>query len=209
MAICLLKTMALPSDFWGEAICTAVYVLNRCPTKSLNNMTAYEAWHGRKPNVKHMRIFGCVAYVKLVGPGLTKLSDRSAKMIFIGYESGTKGYRFFNPATGKLVVGRDAIFDENVSWDWANAAGNTDQLSGEFIVNYEDSDSNSTIGDPEPKNSQLKMQFQKIKGVLLIMIRLHLAHLSHHSRVLHKGMFLSHHQARIQFFLIKGHIDTG
>lgn len=150
MARCLLKTMALPSDFWGEAICTAVYVLNRCPTKSLNNMTPYEAWHGRKPNVKHMRIFGCVAYVKLVGPGLTKLSDRSAKMIFIGYESGTKGYRFFNPATGKLVVGRDAIFDENVSWDWANAAGNTDQLSGEFIVHYEDSDSNSTIGDPEP-----------------------------------------------------------
>jgi hypothetical protein len=134
---------------------TAVYVLNRCPTKSLNNMTPYEAWHGRKPNVKHMRTFGCVAYVKLVGPGLTKLSDRSAKMIFIGYESGTKGYRFYRPATGKLVVGRDAIFDEKVSWDWANAVGNTDQLPGEFVVHYDDPDSNPTTENSEPAEQQV------------------------------------------------------
>lgn len=97
-----------------------------------------------------MRAFGCVAYVKLVGPGLTKLSDRSARMVFIGYESGTKGYRFYNPATGKLVAGRDAIFDENEPWDWANAAGNTDQLSQDLVVHYEDSDSNPTTENPEP-----------------------------------------------------------
>jgi len=131
-------------------VCTAVYVLNRCPTKSLNNITPYEAWHGRKPSVKHMRTFGCVAYVKLVGPNLTKLCDRSAKMIFIGYDSGTKGYRFYNPATGKLVVGRDAIFDENTPWDWEKSAGNTDQLSEDLVVHYEDSDSNPTIGNAEP-----------------------------------------------------------
>jgi hypothetical protein len=52
-----------------------------------------------------------VAHVKKVGPGLDKLSDRSAKMMFIGYESGTKGYRFFNPVIKKLVVSRDVIFD--------------------------------------------------------------------------------------------------
>jgi len=134
----------LPSDFCGEAVCIAVYVLNRCATKSLNSMTPYEAWHGRKPNVKHMRTFGCVAYVKLVGPGLTKLSDRFAKMISIGYESGIKGYRFYNPASGKLVAGRDAIFDENVSRDWTNATDNTYQLIEDFVVHYEDSDRNPT-----------------------------------------------------------------
>lgn len=43
MARCSLKTMSLPSQFWGEAVCTAIYVLNRCPTKSLNSKTPYEA----------------------------------------------------------------------------------------------------------------------------------------------------------------------
>jgi hypothetical protein len=31
-------------------------------------------------------------------------------MVFIGYESGTKGYRFFDPSTKKLVISRDVIF---------------------------------------------------------------------------------------------------
>jgi 2,3-bisphosphoglycerate-independent phosphoglycerate mutase len=60
-------------------------------------MTPFEAWHGKKPRVDHMRTFGCIAHVKAVGPGITKLSDRSVKMVLLGYESGTKGYRVFDP----------------------------------------------------------------------------------------------------------------
>jgi hypothetical protein len=89
MARCMMKAMQVPSEFWGEAICTAVYVLNRAPTKALNNKTPFESWFGRKPNVSHLRIFGCTASVKLTGPSLSKLSDRSRKMVFIGYEAGT------------------------------------------------------------------------------------------------------------------------
>jgi len=65
---------------------------------------------GKKPKVSHLKVFGCVANVKLVGPGQSKLSDRSKKMMFIGYESGSKGYRLYNPTTRKLVVSRDVIF---------------------------------------------------------------------------------------------------
>lgn len=117
----MLKSMKVPPEFWGEAVCTVVYVLNRSPTKALDNRTPFEAWHGKKPRVSHMKIFGCLAHVKVVGPGQNKLSDRSSKMIFIGYEIGTKGYRFFNRATSKLVVSRDVIFEENKPWDWTNA----------------------------------------------------------------------------------------
>jgi len=31
----MLKAMKVPAKFWGEAVLTAVYVLNRSPTKSL------------------------------------------------------------------------------------------------------------------------------------------------------------------------------
>jgi hypothetical protein len=44
--------------FWGEAVVMTVYILNRSPTKALNDRTSYEAWHGRKPVVSHLRIFG-------------------------------------------------------------------------------------------------------------------------------------------------------
>jgi len=90
MARCMLKTMSVPAKFWGEAVTTAVYVLNRCPTKALNDLTPFEAWHRRKPTVSHLRTFGCVTHVKKIGPGVSKLTNRSSKMVFIGYDSGTK-----------------------------------------------------------------------------------------------------------------------
>jgi hypothetical protein len=53
--------------------------------------------------------------MKKVGPGVNKLSDRSAPMVFIGYEEGTKGYRVYDPASKKLQVTRDVLFEENQS----------------------------------------------------------------------------------------------
>ena len=66
----------------------------------------------------HLRTFGCVAHVKTVGPGVSKLSDRSTKMVFVGYETGTKGYHVYDPMTKRLHVSRDVIFEENIGWDW-------------------------------------------------------------------------------------------
>jgi hypothetical protein len=134
MARYMMKLMQVPPRFWGEAVCAAVYVLNWSPIKSLNSKTPFEAWHGRKPRVGHLRTFGCVAHVKLVGPGLSKLSDRSSKMVFIGYESGTKGYRLFDPATNKLVVSRDVIFEENQPWNWNNSMSSIDQQETDTFI---------------------------------------------------------------------------
>jgi hypothetical protein len=143
MARCLLKSMKVPSMFWDEAMRTTVYLLNRSPIKALDSKTPYEAWHGKKSRVNHLRIFGCVSHVKSLGPGINKLADRSSKMVFIGYESGTKGYRFFDPSTNKLVVSRDVIFEEGKPWDWDNIHCNTDlQGNDTFIVHYDLTDQN-------------------------------------------------------------------
>jgi len=118
MAHCLMKTKSVPGNFWGEAVKTAIYLMNRAPTKSLDGKTPYEAWLGRKPVVKHLRKFGCVAYVKKLGPGLTKLSDRSVPGVFLGYEPGTKGYRVYDPINDNLMIARDILFDEKRAWNW-------------------------------------------------------------------------------------------
>jgi hypothetical protein len=118
MARCMLKSMAMPAMFWGEAVKCAVYILNRAPTRSLNGVTPYEAWNRRKPTVEHLRTFGCVAHMKKTGPGLTKLSDRSLLTVFVGYEEGSKAYRVYDPVGARLYVTRDVVFEERRPWSW-------------------------------------------------------------------------------------------
>ena len=84
--------------YWGETVVTAVYILNRSPTKALDGMTPYEAWHGRKPAVSHLRVFGCLAFTKELGH-IGKLDDRSTPGVFIGYAEGSKVYCILDPET--------------------------------------------------------------------------------------------------------------
>lgn len=52
----------VPKILWTETVKTAAYVLNRTISKQLDGMTAYEKWFKRKPEIKHMRVFGSIAY---------------------------------------------------------------------------------------------------------------------------------------------------
>jgi hypothetical protein len=90
MAHSLLKSRGMPTIFSGEAVATAVYLQNRAPTKSLNGITPYKAWHGHRPDVQHLRTFGCVAFIKATTPHLRKLEDHGTKVVFIGYEKGPR-----------------------------------------------------------------------------------------------------------------------
>jgi hypothetical protein len=114
----MLKAKGLPGWFWGEVVNAVVYVLNRGgPTKSVDDMTLFEAWHGRKSTVRHLRTFGCIVYVRNTMLHLKKLKDCGRKMIFVGYESGSKAYRAYNPITKHVHVTRDVVFDEMTQWD--------------------------------------------------------------------------------------------
>jgi hypothetical protein len=100
----------------------------------MDGVTPFEAWHGRKPNVSHLRVFGCVAHVKVTRPGLKKLDDRSVPMVFLGYEQGSKAYRLFDPAANRVHVSRDVVFDEDASWDWSESGHATDDTP--FVVEF-------------------------------------------------------------------------
>ena len=53
----LLKQRGMPTIYWGEAVMTAVHLLNRSPIEALDGKTLYEVWHDRKPAVSHLRVF--------------------------------------------------------------------------------------------------------------------------------------------------------
>ena len=117
---------------------TAVYLLNRAPTKSVVGMTLYEAWCGRKPSVDHLRTFRSIAHIKVLGAHNAKLEDRSIPTILLGYEQGSKAYRVYNPATKKVQVSRDVVFDEENAWNWDGAAVEDRPTGGDdmFVVSY-------------------------------------------------------------------------
>ena len=88
----MLSESGLPPTFWGEALSSLVHVLNRCPTSARPGTTPYEAFYGRKPDVSHLRIWGCLAYVHVQKDKRAALGSHMEKCIFIGYPPGYKGW---------------------------------------------------------------------------------------------------------------------
>ena len=117
MVRCMLKGKHLPKELWGEAVSTATYTLNRCPTKRLKGITPEECWSGHKPNVNHMRVFGSLVFKHTPDQLRKKLDDKSTMMILVGYHS-TGGYKLYDPINNNVVISRDVIIDELKECDW-------------------------------------------------------------------------------------------
>ena len=78
----LIKSGAL-LHFWDEAILTACHVLNRVPHKK-SHTTSFEMWKRHKPNLGYLRVWGCLAYVRLTDPKMPKLGIRATTCVFLG-----------------------------------------------------------------------------------------------------------------------------
>jgi len=90
MARSMMKAKSMLARFWGEAVTTMVFILNRTPTKALKGKTPFESWYGRKPSVSFLWTFSCIGHIRKMKPVLTKLEDRSTPMVLLGYEEGTR-----------------------------------------------------------------------------------------------------------------------
>ncbi len=108
----MILTQGLELEFWGEAMNTEVYIKNRCPTKALDSKTPQEAWSGRKPDVSHLRVFGCKAFAHVPDEKRTKLESKSMPCVLLGYYEGTKAYRLMCVKTKRIIKSRDVVFIE-------------------------------------------------------------------------------------------------
>ncbi|KAD6454985.1 hypothetical protein E3N88_09691 [Mikania micrantha] len=139
----ILRAMKLPQYLWADGVRHAVYLLNRLPTKALEDTTPYKVFKGIKPNLKHVKVFGCIGYVKRLATGLRKLDDRNLKMVHLGSQLNTKAYRMLDPTTGKIHVTRDVSFDESRGWMW-----NTDHERNESGKDHALGSGSNQIGGP-------------------------------------------------------------
>jgi transposase InsO family protein len=105
----------LPISYWGDAILTAAYILNRVPSKSVPS-TPYELWIGKKPNLSNLRPWGSAGFVHDTFHKYGKLGPRGKKCIFIKYSEHSKGYVLIGEQPDGSVTemeSRDVDFIEN------------------------------------------------------------------------------------------------
>ena len=90
--------------------------MNRTPTAAVHGVTLEEKYSDKKPDLSHLKVFGCTAYVHIPNELRTKLDPKAEKCIFVGYSIEQKGYRCYNSNTCELCVSRDVIFNEMAGW---------------------------------------------------------------------------------------------
>ena len=111
----MLAHAGVPKMFWAKAISTAVDIRNRLPRAVKDTKIPHELWIGRKPNVSHMKVFGCIAYAHVEPEKRRKLDSKVEKMHFIGYSLTSKGYRLYHENKRRVFVRttrRDIFFNE-------------------------------------------------------------------------------------------------
>ena len=104
----------LPRQYWGEALLTAVHLINRMPTTVLQNLSPFEAFYKVKPCCEHLKVFGCLCYASILKRHRHKLQSRAHPCIFLGYPYSQKAYKLFDLETKKIFTSRDVHFHENI-----------------------------------------------------------------------------------------------
>ena len=136
----------LSKYYWAEAVSTAVYLKNRSPTKAVQGMTPFEAWHGKKPSVDNLRVFGCDAYAHIPKEERGKCDKKARKCVLLGYGAETKGYRLYEVKDRKIVYSRDVQFNENSKYLEQDPHNSNDY---KLIVNFPSNSVTPTDDDCE------------------------------------------------------------
>ncbi|CAL2231001.1 unnamed protein product [Prunus armeniaca] len=108
----ILTSAKIAKKFWAEAISTACYTANRVYLRPGTTSTPYELWKGRKPNIKHMRVFGSVCYIYRDRENLAKFDTRSDAGIFLGYSLTSRAYRVFNKRTCTVMESINVVVND-------------------------------------------------------------------------------------------------
>jgi transposase InsO family protein len=116
----LLFENQVPQLFWDNAISTAIYLLNRVPSKANDFKTPLQALatHVNIPSYLNLppKIFGCVVYVHVQKKFRSKTEPCAEKCVFLGFGSHQKSYKCYNPKNRKFYTTMDVTFVESESY---------------------------------------------------------------------------------------------
>ena len=112
IGLALLAHASLPMKFWQYAFQSATFLINRMPSKVLNNASPFLTLFQKLPDYKSLRVFGCLCYPFIRPYNNHKLQYRSVQCIFLGYTLSNKGYLYLNYLIGRVYITPHVVFDE-------------------------------------------------------------------------------------------------
>ncbi|RVW93163.1 Protochlorophyllide reductase, chloroplastic [Vitis vinifera] len=156
-----------PISYWGEAITSAAYLINRVPSSSINFQTPLQALTNvvvapTVPNLPH-RVFGCVAFVHLHKHQRTKLTSHALQCVFVGYALHKKGYRCYHPPTRQMEYHKEI---QTLDYDYH--ISEEDEFGQSELVNQEvgELDMSSQQFGSEAVFTEIPNQSSSVEGVL-------------------------------------------
>ena len=151
----MISHAGLSKTYWAEAVATATYLRNRMVSTALKSgQTPYQLWHGKKPNLKHIRVFGCTVYSHIPDGERKKLDKKAQKLRFIGYTETAGNYKVWDESKQRCYIRHDVIFNES-DFETSPATSEQEPASTEEslsnvqieIENYEDTEVENTQGE--------------------------------------------------------------
>ena len=112
-ALCF--TACLSQNWWEFCVEYMVHIYNRTPMCCHNWQTPFEVLKRDKPNVSHLRVMDCGAYVFILEEvQVDKLAPRAELKTFLGYTNRTKGFCFMQGPNNVIFQATTALFDEHM-----------------------------------------------------------------------------------------------
>ena len=175
----MLVDSKLPQRFWAEALSTPVYLRNRCPTRSVPNMTPYEALTGTKPKVGHLHVFGYTAYHHILKDERQKIDPKSQKCVVMGYSDQKKGYCLYDSRKERIVFSFDVTFNKDESSFEAKSDTtyveidlmNNDSCE-EIVEDHPITEPEDKVEDPTPRRSTRQRNRPDYYGVYVNLVEI-------------------------------------
>lgn len=104
----------LPIEFWSECALTACFLINRTPSKLLNEKTPFELLYDHPPSLEQLRVYEYLCYAHNLETHGDKFASRSRKCVFLGYPYGKKGWRLYDLEKEVVFTSHDVLFQEDV-----------------------------------------------------------------------------------------------
>jgi len=114
MTIAFLQSSNLGDEYWGYAWLHATYIRNRTPhSGNIDFRTPFESFYGYRPDLSHIRIFGCIAYAHIDSTKRKKLHPKSVECVFLGFDDRRRSSKLM-PVQGRrtIIYRKDVIFHE-------------------------------------------------------------------------------------------------
>jgi len=174
LARTLLNETDLPKYFWVDAVSTTCYVLNIMVIRPISKKTPYELFKGRKPNISHLKVFGCKCFILNNGKNnLGKFDSKADEGIFHGYSLHGHTYRAYNRRTMLVEESMHIAFDEtNQNMQESTKIGANDEVpTGQRVIiecriNQKELSNYRKINQLNQKFNRLNLELVQRKSVL-------------------------------------------